>query len=100
MGTIFRNLIVALVSLVVLLSATFLYIRAGQPYERIPVFDYLFFPLVLASFTWANWPRFREHHWPARVLSSGLAGLLIMAIWFLPAMLINIYFHLGLGGSL
>ena len=100
MGILPRNLLVAFVALVVLLSATCLYIRSGQPYERLPLFDYAFLPLVFASFTWANWPRFKEHQWAVRILSSGLVGLLAMAVWFLPAMLINIYFHIGWGGRL
>jgi hypothetical protein len=95
-----RNLLVAFGAIAVMLSATFLYIHAGQPYERLPIFDYAFFPLVLVAFTWANWPRFKDHQWPVRVLSSGLVGLLVMAIWLLPAIFITIYFHIGLGGRL
>lgn len=100
MGSISRNLVVAFGSLGVLLSATFLYIRTGQHYEKLPIFDYAFYPLVLVGFTWANWPCFKEHQWPIRILSSGLVALVITALWFLPAMLINIYFHISLGGRL
>ena len=100
MGTLPRNLLVAFGALGVMLLATFLYIRAGQPYERLPLWDYLFFPGVLAAFTWANWPRFKDRSSPAPVLSSGLVGLLVMAVWLLPAIFLNIYFHTGLGGRL
>lgn len=45
MGTLPRNLVVAFVSLGILLLGTFLYIRAGQPYERLPY-------LITCSFLW------------------------------------------------
>ena len=100
MRVLHKHVLVALGSLGVLLTTTFLYIRMGQPSERLPLFDYTFFPLVLVGFTWANWSRFKEHHWPARLLASGFMGLLAMAIWFIPAMLITLYFHIGWGGRL
>ena len=76
------------------------YVFAGQPKGGTDPFDYLFFPVAYLAFLWAAWPLFPNQTRHARAGLRTLSALVAFALWFLPAMLALVQFHVAIGGVL
>jgi len=76
------------------------YVFAGQPKGGTDPFDYLFFPAAYLAFLWAAWPLFPNLALHSRIGLRALCALVAFALWFLPAMLALVRFHVAIGGAL
>ena len=76
------------------------YVLAGQPKSGTEPFDYVFFPVGYLVFLWAAWPLFPSRGMHTRQFLRMLCAFAAFAVWFLPAMLLLVQFHVAIGGAL